>query len=382
MKIRGNKLLSLIVAFMALLALAGAPARAQDLLAHGTDDVFWIAQVVSTSDGGARHDETVIHARGIGGGQTRWVEVTRLDARAINLAARGSDLVALLSSRNWLILWGTGQITGPPLGGGSIIQTMASDRDTIWAIGIVGSPPSTEPSTTRTATTNEAVTTTPETTTPSPSMVASTTSPAMTAPGELALYQFDRGNWVLKARLPGDAHVTGSAAHVSMTVMSGLPLIALADTDGAIHTYQFTKDDQWTSRGVITPARKGPFKLVNAGPAVLWEGGDSGAGAVHVLGETWSKAIPLKVSMEIRQPQARTIAAVAGSLRLLFADNSKIYEQPFKPDGTSLGSAAELVMPSGNDMNYNWVMIGVFVLLLMALGAAVFRRSVPGKKEE
>jgi hypothetical protein len=67
-----------------------------------------VAQVVTSTEGKQKREETIIRARGIGGGQTRWVEVTRLNDRVVNLAARGSDLVTLLESRDWLVLWGSG----------------------------------------------------------------------------------------------------------------------------------------------------------------------------------------------------------------------------------------------------------------------------------
>ena len=209
--------------------------------------------------------------------------------------------------------------------------------------------------------------------------IASPSTTQMTAPGELALYKLERGTWVWKSTLPSDAR-TDQSANVGMAIVGGSPLIAVADTDGAIHTYQYGNDNQWTNRGVVTPAQKGPFKLVNAGQAVLWEGGTGGAGSVRVLGEKWSAPVPLKVSTEVRQPEARTIAAVGGNLRFLFLDNGKIYEQTFDPSGKSLSSAAELAMPSGTPNQYNLPMIALVMALLVALAIAVLRRGMPGKK--
>src|SRR3954464_14364073 len=74
-----------LMLLVALVAASFVHAQPSDLLAHGTDDVFWVAQVVSSTDGKQRHEETIIRARGIGGGQTRWVEVTRLNERVIDL---------------------------------------------------------------------------------------------------------------------------------------------------------------------------------------------------------------------------------------------------------------------------------------------------------
>jgi hypothetical protein len=376
MKNPANKLARLIAVVIALIATSIAHAQYSDLLAHGTDDVFWVAQVVSASDGKQRREQTILRARGIGGGETRWVEVARLNDRVIELAGRGSDVVTLLSTRDWLVLWGNGQMTGPSLPNGSMIQTIASDRDSIWAIAIVGSP---QGAATTTATTQSSEASSPASVTTLP---ATTNASAMrTAPGDLALYQLDRGNWVWKSGMPSEM-ASSDVGRLAMTVVGGYPLISMADADGVLHTYQYGSDNQWIPRGTVTPAGKGPIKLVNAGQAVLWEGGANGAGSIHVLGEKWSQAIPLKVSVEVRQPEARTIAAVSGNLRFLFLDNGKIFEQPFKTDGTSLGSAAELVMPSGNPNPYSWPMVVLVMALLLALAGAVFRRRAPAAKEE
>jgi hypothetical protein len=374
-----NKLANKSVAIAAIafaLMSASIVAQPSDLLAHGAEDVFWVAQVVTTNDGKQRHEETIIRARGIGGGQPRWVEVSRLNDRVINLAARGSDLVTLLDSRDWLILWGTGQMTGPSIPGASVLQTIASDRDSIWAVAIAGSPPAvaTTSSTTNPSTTAASV----PNATPSISNPSSTQT---TAPGELALYKLERGTWVWKATLPGEAR-TDQTANVAMTVIGGTPVTAVADTDGAIHTYQFSSDGQWITRGSLAAARKGPFKLVDAGQAVLWEGGPGGAGTVRVLGEKWSEPVPLKVSAEVRQPEARTIAAVGGNLRFLFLDNGKIFEQTFDPNGKSLSNATELAMPSASPNQYNLPMIALVMALLVALAIGVLRRGMPGKKPE
>lgn len=367
--------LHVLVAIMIGLLATNVRAQPSDLLAHGTDDVFWVAQVVTTNDGKQKHEETVIRARGIGGAQTRWVEVTRLNDRVINLASRGSDLVALLNSRDWLVLWDSGQMTGSPIPGGSLIQTMASDRDNIWAIAIVGSPlPTTNSSTT-------AATSLPASAPARTLSIGNPSTTQMTEPGELALYKLERGSWVWKSTLPSDAR-TDQSANVSMTIVGGNPLIGVADLDGAIHTYQFGADNQWTNRDTITPAQKGPFKLINTGQGVLWEGGTGGGGSVRVLGEKWSNPIPLKISMDVRQPEARTIAAIGANLRFLFVDSGKIYEQAFDTSGKALSTAAELPLPTGTTMQYNWAMIILVMALLVALAGAVLRRGMPGKKPE
>ena len=300
--------------------------------------------------------------------------MTRLNERVINLAGRGSDLVALLDSRDWVILWPNGQMTGPSIPQGSVIQTFASDRESIWAIAIVGTPAS--------LTTSSAPSTEPATASASPAPATpATTSATNTAPGDLALFQLDRGTWVWKASLPADVRSDASAA-VSMAIVGGRPLVAVADAQGAIHTFQYSSENDWTTRGTISPAEKGPFKLLNAGQAVLWTGGAGGAGSVRVLGDKWSDAVPLKASAEVRQPEARTIASIGGSLRFMFVDNGKIFEQPFKLDGTSVGNAAELSMPAPGGTPYNWPMIVLVMALLVALAGAVFRRSMPTKKPE
>jgi hypothetical protein len=203
----------------------------------------------------------------------------------------------------------------------------------------------------------------------------------MTEPGELALYKLERGTWVWKSTLPSDAR-TDQSANVGMTVLGGSPVVAVADSDGAIHTYQYGNDNQWANRGIVTPAQKGPFKLVSTGQVILWEGGAGGAGSVCVLGEKWSAPVPLKVSAEVRQPEARTIAAVGGNLRFLFLDNGKVFEQAFDPTGKALSSAAELAMPAGAPSQYNLPMIALVMALLVALAIAVLRRGMPGKKPE
>ena len=64
-----NKLRCIVCLLFALVAGPMTRTQFSDLQAHGTEDVFWVAQVVSTSDGKQRKEATIVRARDIGGGQ-------------------------------------------------------------------------------------------------------------------------------------------------------------------------------------------------------------------------------------------------------------------------------------------------------------------------
>src|SRR5436189_263247 len=112
--------------FCALLFLAGAwvpgaagAGRRQDLVAHGSDDRFWIADVSVGTGADKAQVRTDLYVRSVG--ESRWLPVTRepIESRVVAMAHRGPQLALLLDDGAWLLVSEQALVTGrPPPGNG------------------------------------------------------------------------------------------------------------------------------------------------------------------------------------------------------------------------------------------------------------------------
>src|SRR4051812_25321347 len=118
------------IASLAPLARAAAPAR--DLLAHGTDQYFWSADVTPASPNDLPATvNTVIRYR-TAGDMLRWQKAAELSAQPTSLANRGSELLVVLDDGSWKIVSVSGGTrSGTDLPGGYSVLALAGDGDDI-----------------------------------------------------------------------------------------------------------------------------------------------------------------------------------------------------------------------------------------------------------
>src|SRR3954451_9167589 len=91
---------------------APAPAHVntRDLLAYGTDQRFWSADVIPFIQGKTSGTKTFLRVRGPGDSQ--WQMVGELEAAAISLASRGNELLVVLDNGDWKIVSDSGARSG------------------------------------------------------------------------------------------------------------------------------------------------------------------------------------------------------------------------------------------------------------------------------
>ena len=73
-----------------------------------------------------------------------WRELPTLAGRVVQIASRADSAAMLMDDGQWLLLWSDGSSTGPALPDHFRMIALASDRDTLYAIG---APPPPSPTT-------------------------------------------------------------------------------------------------------------------------------------------------------------------------------------------------------------------------------------------
>ncbi|HMO27445.1 MAG TPA: hypothetical protein PKB10_14380, partial [Tepidisphaeraceae bacterium] len=113
------------------------------LQSYSTGERHWIAARTALPDGNAY---TELFTRPIAVG-AEWKRLTRIGPRVVDLAHRGSDVVAVTDAGNWLIAW-AGDVVYPPRlpDSASMLEIATSPEGGFWALGeIRSSSASTQP---------------------------------------------------------------------------------------------------------------------------------------------------------------------------------------------------------------------------------------------
>ena len=344
-------------------------AQSRDLLAHGSGERLWLAQIVETGDEQTPGERTILRTRQIGTGDTQWVELARISGRVDALANRHNDVVAKLGQR-WLIIWRGAGTSGPPLPDGRRLLALASDETTLWALGGSVDAPA------------------PEMTQESAEGLEAAPSRPLQRPGvsspqkRPSLFLLDRGRWSWKADLPTDVAADDvTLDSIALGVIKTRPMLAIRQADQHVATLELAADGSWIDRGTIEPVEPGPIKVLAAGsqPA-LWAAGSGGAGSVYLLGERWSAPAPLQVGQPVREPDGRALAAVGANLRFFFIDNDRVHEQSFGLDGQPIGEVAELSFPHAPAAPpSHWPTVALMAALMFILFGTIRRRAMlPG----
>lgn len=273
-------------------------ASVRDLIAQGAGDQgVWLTFVQPDPELKSGGMQSVIRFRGR---KEHWAEVGRISGRVTANAIRGSQLAVLQDTGEWLLIGTSGSIVGPPLPGDSRIRSLASDGETLWAVGAVaGELPATAPatrSTTRTAAASAPVTST------RPAL------PVLERPDtRLMLFRLEQYGWQAVGRLNAPVD-----AEVAITIARGTAWIA-AKSGGFIQIFNET-----TKVGDVRPTATDQFNLLSGeGNPLLWSAGISDAGEIRQVGRDIA-AVPLLAPAGFGNTSDRAVAIATGRLRLFY----------------------------------------------------------------
>ena len=318
MKTAALRCLALLAALCCLPAPAAqAAAIPRDLLAHGGEDHFWIARVVSGAPATSFESTNLLYRENFGG---PWTQLQSISSRVVSLASQQGELLLALQDGQWMIADDTDIRLGPPPPFDGKILALADEQKVVWAVVSDQGP------TTRSAT--------------EPSTQPAPVGPSISAPiHRWLIYRFGAGVWVTPQKLPkiDDADFD----NLSLAVLNQLPVIAWKRGDGFILITRMNADGSWTTPiAVQSPSGSQDFKLLNAqGNLVLWTSSppnapqDSMGGQLHE-GDDFSKTISLAVIGTPPPPaMPQTMAFFEERWRWLTATPTEFYEQDYELDG-------------------------------------------------
>ena len=364
---------------------AGASASTSDksqIFAHASDSTFWIAQVgpplgqpPATNNPGTQTD--IIFRPS---GAMEWRPLQRVSSPIVELSDYRSDLVGLLKSGEWMVLWRGGSSTGQRLPRGATMRALGSSRDTLWAVGSVqggiaslgGGAASTQASTTATSTTQPA-------TRPAAAQQTLTTMPSP----RLVLFALEAGVWSPKADLP-DSIVT-TPGRIALSVIDKQPIVA-AHIGSSFQLFRYGTDQSWTPLGEIVPKFDAvDFKLLTApGRPMLWVAPVEGAGVLYTTTGAggWSPdPIELTGADGLTARSERAITIASERIRLLYTRDGKMHEQSYELNGAPVGEPLQLLVQAGppSETIYQWINIGIMAALMIVI-IGTLRKRVGAKK--
>ncbi|MEA2736000.1 MAG: hypothetical protein QOE14_2451 [Humisphaera sp.] len=366
-------------------AAAATPARSmvRDLLAFGTEERFWSADVIPLMQGKpSGGTKTFLRVRGPG--DSEWKGIGELDAPALSLAHRGTELLVVLEDGDWKIVSDSGARSGNPLPGRAAVIALAGDGDDVWAIGV---PPAGAAAASTSATT--APTTTAATTSaPLPTTgVAPTTSPAAAAAEQLGLYLLHRGDWARRDALPGDLD-RGDLNAVSLAVLDRKLLLASVDSEGVIRLFTHNPAGGWDKGAEIavsaTPSQTRLRLLDLRGRPALWVSDKPGPGSLYIAagGAHWQGPIVLQPSPNLANFDRMALATALGQIRLLASDGKqRLAEQIYNPDGTLSGSVTQAITAPSPLDNRVAQLIQMFVVVILFIWMMGALRQRPDPQE-
>jgi uncharacterized RDD family membrane protein YckC len=360
-----------------VIAWLGVPARGQtsdaaamrNLLAHGTEQQLWCADVVGPRPGlpgaglnsgpNAPAARTVIRFRT--SGQSQWTVIAEIAAPAVALDNRGSELLVVLASGQWRIVSSDGDVrSGIDLPGQARILAIAGgDEGDVWAIGAAAAgrmlaepahPVATAPSN---SSSTSAVSTAPAIDRPAATTEASpSTAPATSnhrphfPPHEVGLFHLVQGTWSEIAPLPGQLK-REDLASASLDVIEHRVMLALASRQAGIRIFTHTTAGWSDGRDIAAFNDNDRMKLTDfEGRPLLWVSQAQAPGEIYLGdgGAKWSNAIKLAPPANQKEFDRTALVVALGRLRLLESDGKgRLAEQNYNLDGTLSGAATEAV---------------------------------------
>jgi uncharacterized RDD family membrane protein YckC len=372
---------------------SGADANARELLAHGTDQRYWAANVAPVPRSRTPAVKTSIRYRAAG--DAEWREIAEFATPAVALADRGAELLLVLSGGQWSIVSDDGSVrSGTALPGGAGVMELASDGDDVWAVAaapkgkMIPSPATTTIAATTTptstnasaATTSAATSSQGATTSTAPAPAATRSAPQL-PPHDVGLFRLHLGRWSEEDVLPAGVGRDDIRA-ISMAVVDHRLMVALA---AGLEVRVYTHDERggWDAgTQVAVLGDRGEIKLLNHGDRpLLWMSDPAGPGVIFTRGDQrWSGPVKLEASPKLAGYDRRTLVVALGRLRLLASNPAgQLAEQFYKLDGFLDGPATEAVtIPRVADerLQQFFQVLVVVVLLVWMIGSMQHRPAI------
>lgn len=305
-------------------------------------------------------------------GDPKWRGLSRIAARPLGITSHNAELVLLLalgegpSRRAWA--WFSPSIDGrserftygPKLPDSADMLALAGDRRSLWALGRSYRNP-TAPST-------------------APVAVESDGKPATRPANESAalLYLLSAGAWTAQpAPLPEP--VTNDIRNISMAIVEGRPIVAVASAGGAVvRIYEYLHTGRTWKRLQTLDFKNGPtqvVKVVNVvGTPGVWVWVDTGAG----LGEIWTideQRVSLSFPGVGLSPGDVDLTVAEQVLAAYRAADGKLSSQRYEIKGGALaGTPQELTWNEPRRSEMNWITISVMAVLTALILSTLMRR--------
>ncbi len=312
---------------------ANAPSGVGGLLAHATNETYWIARITRERRNDPTSPErTIIYARTIL--ETQWKQVTTLRGRVVSLTDNRGDLVALMADGQWLSIWADGTSLGTPPPAGVQLRSVARGPEGLVALATQAATSSTQPAST-------------------------------------GLYRFENGAWKNRSELPippdalsnGDVRTAAGPTDIFFLVPGKRPVdpvVYRVRANGDVETINL----QLNSSGVDLPKSANLFV---AGSRVML-GVVSRLGDVRLTALTDPSFAPINLSApSVAAIENAMVTFAAENYRLLLVSGDAISEQTYRPDGTPAGKLTKLSFgPQGEPVSH-WnqfiVMFGIAIML-------------------
>ena len=352
---------------------AGGPAlaRAADarLLAHGSDERYWVARVYEDVERGGAF---VTDVYGRSAGDANWAQVARVEGRTVQVAHRGAQLALLMDGGGWLLVSDETVVTGRPPPPGARLLSLAPWGETLAALARVYDPR------------------------------AAAAPPAATAPAtarrsppdseHLALLTLTPQGWVDSGAFDVGGPLPGTPADASLAVVEGTPTVAVREGPGAVGVYRRAPAAAAPATGPARPAAVVEtdqpivaFTLLGGPIPVLWTVEEGGAARLHWLTPGGVVGTAVDLGAAGGTPAAATrgggVAAAAtfaaGRVRVVYGEGLVLSERVFPAlSPAPAGAAARLVLPRTPVVPpaWEWLQSLMPVLLLFTIIASLRRR--------
>ncbi len=356
-----------------------------ELLAHGNAQALWVAEVrpplepQTAGSGGAGGSRTIFRFRSHGD-FANWQPMGEVAARVVQLSDRGSELIVLLESGEWMMVSDSGVRSGVSLPGRGEIVSIAGDAESVWAIGEhVITPAATAPSTVPAA----------GSTAPA-SNQSMTTSTAPVAPGArvapvapFGLFSLEQGEWQFHSPLPSG---TARADIRSMVLLNHQPLVAFAGREQALRLQTFG-GKAWSEAHEIPVVGKGSdVGLLNFGGRPLLALREAHGTSMYVGGEKWTGPVRLPRTPDMGDCKYEAVVAALGQLRVVCSGGpNKLVEQAYNLDGQPAGRAISATRQPTIAMDrlmYGLIITAIFVFLGVMFGAMGRRAAITKAAEK
>lgn len=299
---------------------------------------FWLAAVSSQGSSGS----TTIWQRD--DLQKPWRPFAEISARIVGMAACNDRLAAALDDGTWQYV---GLSTGAPLPQAAQLLQLASDGDTLYALGRIPVSPTT-----------------------AAAQPATSPSPARTPPLSpgLAFFKLDRGEWQFLAALPAEVQKI-APEQLASGIINGTPSLvaAICQPSPLLQWWQLT-DGAWTVHAPISlSAMPQHLRVFESGSRIaIWEASGQSLGAIHFPGRQHS-LLELPGTAD-----AADVSEIAGYIRVVYAAGDSLYVERYSPVTLTADGEPALVKLPGNGEEPDWVrwtqgaMLSLLLLVLLS----------------